>query len=51
MAPRMTWPCAPMLNSPARNATATPSEAMISGVAVVIVSVIGRMALPNVLAS
>ena len=47
----MTWPWPPMLNRPARKATATPSAAMISGVATVMVSVSGRMALLNVSAS
>ena len=33
MAPPMSWLCAPMLNRPARNATATDRPARISGVA------------------
>ena len=37
----MICPCAPMLNRPARKASATPSPAQISGVATVRVSVIG----------
>ena len=37
----MIWPWAPMLNSPARKASATPRPALISGVAMVRVSVSG----------
>ena len=37
----MAWPWAPMLNSPARNASPTPSPAQISGAACAVVSVIG----------
>ncbi|CAH0327641.1 hypothetical protein SRABI128_06308 [Microbacterium sp. Bi128] len=37
----MIWPCAPMLNRPARKARATPRPAVISGVAMVSVSMRG----------
>ena len=37
----MIWPWAPMLNRPARNASATPRPAVISGVAMVRVSISG----------
>jgi hypothetical protein len=37
----MIWPCAPMLNRPARNASATERPAHISGVALSRVSEIG----------
>jgi hypothetical protein len=33
VAPMMSWPVAPMLNSPARNASATDNPARASGVA------------------
>ena len=36
----MAWPWAPMLNSPARNATATPRPAAIRGAASAVVFVI-----------
>ena len=39
--PMIAWPWAPMLNSPARKARATPSPAQISGAACAVVSVIG----------
>ena len=42
IAPRMTCPCAPMLNRPARKPTPTPRPAKIRGTAFVRVSVMGR---------
>ncbi|CPU65050.1 Uncharacterised protein [Mycobacteroides abscessus] len=44
MPPRMIWPCAPMLNRPARKPMPSPRPARMSGVATVIVSVRGRSA-------
>ena len=38
----ISWPCTPMLNSPARNATDTASPPRISGAALTNVSEIGR---------
>ncbi len=38
MAPPMNWPVPPMLNRPARNATATPRPVNIRGVALTAVS-------------
>ena len=38
MAPKMNWPCAPMLKSPDLNASATDKPVRISGVAVTMVS-------------
>ncbi len=40
-APAMVWPCPPMLNIPARNATEIPSPPKISGVAASSVLLIG----------
>jgi hypothetical protein len=38
----IAWPCAPMLNRPARNGIATAKPVRISGAALVSVSEIGR---------
>ena len=43
-APRTNWPSTPMLNTPLRNAIATPRPAKISGVEATSVSVMGLMA-------
>ena len=50
MAPKMNWPWPPMLNRPALKAIAMPRETMISGVATVMVSVMGLI-MPSKLAA